>query len=195
LVVLEDGVPIMATDPWLIGSCYRRSWWLERPPTPAEIDLVRETRLLYVTHSHPDHLHFPSIRHLGTAKTFLSPNFPGYPVPEYLEGKGHSAITLRPFRWYRLSVGVWVAFAQVPIDDLILVIDTPSAVIVNLNDSYPSKRLLAAIGRRLVAPGKKVVVLKSHSPGLPLGQPVQGDLQGHRGTLDIADGGLFQAVR
>ena len=125
---------------------------------------MREARFLYVTHSHPDHLHFPSIRHLGTAKTFLSPNFPGYPVPEYLEGEGHSAITLRPFRWYRLSDEVRVAFAQVPIDDSILVIDTPSAVIVNLNDSYPSKRLLAAIGRRLVAPGKKVVVLKSHSP-------------------------------
>ena len=157
-------MPIIATDPWLIGSCYWRSWWLERSPTPAEIDLVRDARFIYVTHSHPDHLHFPSIRHLGTAKTFLSPNFPGYPVPGYLERQGHSAITLQPFRWYRLSAEVRVAFAQVPIDDSILVIDTPRAVVVNVNDSYPSKRLLKAIGRQLLSPGKKVVVLKSYSP-------------------------------
>ena len=134
------------------------------PPTPAEIDLVRDARFIYVTHSHPDHLHFPSIRHLRAAKTFLSPNFPGYPVPGYLEGEGHAAITLRPFRWYRLGAEVRVAFAQVPIDDSILVIDTPSAAIVNINDSYPPRRLLKAIGRRLLAPGKKVVVLKSYSP-------------------------------
>ncbi len=152
LVVLENGVPIIATDPWLIGSCYWRSWWLERNPTPAEIDLVRDARFIYVTHSHPDHLHLPSIRHLRAAKTFLSPNFPGYPVPGYLEREGHSAITLQPFRWYRLSAEVLVAFAQVPIDDSILVIDTPGAVVVNINDSYPSKRLFKAIGRQLLSP-------------------------------------------
>jgi hypothetical protein len=35
LVVSENGRPVLATDPWLIGSTYWRSWWLEKYPTPA----------------------------------------------------------------------------------------------------------------------------------------------------------------
>jgi UDP-MurNAc hydroxylase len=57
MLVLADGVPLVATDPWLIGSAYWRSWWLEKYPTADEIDLVRRARCLYVPHSHPDHFH------------------------------------------------------------------------------------------------------------------------------------------
>lgn len=42
LLVLEDGVPLVATDPWLIGSTYWRRYWLEKYPSPGEVDLVRE---------------------------------------------------------------------------------------------------------------------------------------------------------
>jgi hypothetical protein len=52
----------------------------------------------------------------------------------------------------------------VPIDASILVVDTPSAVTVNANDAVPREALLREIRRRLIAPAKRVVVLKSHSP-------------------------------
>ena len=83
LVLFEDGRPLLATDPWLVGSVYWRSWWLERYPTAEELDLIAATRYLYVTHSHPDHFHPPSLRRLGRPHT-LHPTLPYYPVPDYL---------------------------------------------------------------------------------------------------------------
>ena len=67
LLILENGEPILATDPWLIGSVYWRSWWLEKYPSEDDIDVVRRSRYLYITHSHLDHFHWPSLRRLGPA--------------------------------------------------------------------------------------------------------------------------------
>lgn len=163
LIVEENGVPLLATDPWLIGSNYWRSWWLEKYPTQEEIEEVKNAKEIYVTHSHPDHLHLPSLRKLG-ARTVMHPYFPHYKVPPYLESVGFKSKIMTPWKWYPLSSTVRVASVPVPIDDSIIVIDSPSAVVVNINDSMPRKNLLSLVKKRLVIPGKKVVVLKSYSP-------------------------------
>jgi hypothetical protein len=163
LLLLADGDPLVATDPWLLGSVYWRSWWLERNPSDADIDLVRRARHLYVTHSHPDHFHWPSLRRLGPRRV-LHPRFPRYPVPSFLEQHGYPSEILEPWQWYRIGHGVRMASVPVPVDDSILVIDCPAATIVNLNDSSPIRRLLERVRRELVAPGKPVIVLRSYSP-------------------------------
>ena len=33
-----DASPLLLTDPWLIGSVYWRSWWLQNYPSEAELD-------------------------------------------------------------------------------------------------------------------------------------------------------------
>ena len=163
LLVLEDGVPLVATDPWLIGSNYWRSWWLEKYPSEAEIDLVRRAKALYVTHSHPDHFHWPSLRRLGPRET-LHPTAPGYVVPDFLRGEGYPARVLEPWRWCEVSGQVRIASVPVPINDSMLVVDTPHAVIVDINDCSPRTALLRLVAERLLAPGKRVIVLKSYSP-------------------------------
>src|SRR4051812_28213374 len=87
LVVFEDGVPLVATDPWLIGSVYFRSWWLEKYPTPEELNAVKDAKFVYVTHSHPDHFHYPTLRSLGRPST-LHPHFPRYEVTGFLASNG-----------------------------------------------------------------------------------------------------------
>lgn len=163
LLILENGIPILATDPWLVGSNYWRSWWLEKYPTESEIALVKSSKEIYITHSHPDHFHWPSLRRLGR-RPILHPKLPGYTVPGFLENHGYSGRSLNPWQWYALSDGVRVASIPVPIDDSILVIDTPDSVVININDSSPRRGLLQAIRKRLISPGKRVVVLKSYSP-------------------------------
>ena len=116
LLILEDGEPIIATDPWLIGSVYWRSWWLEKYPSDADIDLVRRSRFLYVTHSHVDHFHWPSLRRLGPHRV-LHPAFPNYSVPDFLESHGFRNRTLTPLTWYSLSDNVRVASVLVPFDE------------------------------------------------------------------------------
>ena len=163
LLILEDGEPIVATDPWLIGSVYWRSWWLEKYPSDGDIDLVRRSRFLYVTHSHVDHFHWPSLRRLGPHRV-LHPAFPNYSVPGFLESHGFRNRTLTPLAWYSLSDNVRVCSVPVPFDDSLLIIDTPDAVIFNINDAAPRRVLLERIRAKFNPAGKTAIALKSYSP-------------------------------
>ncbi|MDQ4143634.1 MAG: MBL fold metallo-hydrolase [Actinomycetota bacterium] len=163
LLLLEDGIPVVATDPWVIGSAYWRSWWLEKYPTDEEIDLVRNSRCLYVTHSHPDHFHWPSLRHIGTRPIALA-KFPRHSMPDFLGSHGYEVTILDPWRWHGVTDEVRIASIPVPIDDSILVVDTPNTTIVNVNDANPRQAILACIRDRLCARAKPIVLLKSYSP-------------------------------
>ncbi len=163
LVVLEEGVPLLATDPWLIGSVYWRSWWLEKYPSAADIGQVRMAKALYITHTHPDHFHLPSLRRIGK-RPIIVPRFPRSTLADYLKREGYDVEVLKPWCWYALSSQVRVASVPVPIDDSIIVIDTPKATIVNLNDAMPVDALTRTIRDRLVARGKARVMLKSYAP-------------------------------
>jgi hypothetical protein len=162
LLLTEGGRPLLATDPWLIGSVYWRSWWLERYPDVAEMAAVAAAPYVYITHSHPDHFHPPTLRRLGSPLT-LHPAFPNYPVPEFLRSHGMAARTLEPCRWYSLSDQVSIMSVPTFLDDSILVIDTPLATVINANDSNPSPQMLSVIREKLVK-RDRVVVLKSYSP-------------------------------
>ena len=163
LVVLEDGKPLVATDPWLTGPAYWCSWWLERYPTAEEVDLVKRAEHIYLTHSHPDHFHYRSLKLIGP-RPILHPQFPRYSLAEFLEGDGFPGRVLEPWQWYELSARVRIASIPVPVDDSVLVIDTPGAVVVNMNDAYPQQRMLEAIRNRMCSGEKPVVVLKSYAP-------------------------------
>jgi UDP-MurNAc hydroxylase len=163
LMILEDGAPILATDPWLIGSVYWRSWWLEKYPSEADIEQVRKARFLYITHCHLDHFHWPSLRRLGPHRV-LHPAFPGYPIPGFLQSRGFRNWTLEPLTWYALSDNVRVASVPVPVDDSILIVDTPNAVIFNINDGAPRRVLLERIRKTFNPAGKTAIALKSYSP-------------------------------
>jgi SAM-dependent methyltransferase len=162
LVVLENGEPLIATDPWLVGSVYWRSWWLDQYPTPEEFDLIAAARHVYITHSHPDHFHPPTLRRMGNPHT-LHPAFPHYPVPDYLRDNGMQANRLHPFRRYALTGDVSIMSVPTFLDDSILVIETPDASVIDVNDSNPSSQVLALL-REHLTPKKLVVVLKSYSP-------------------------------
>ena len=75
LVVEHDGVRVVC-DPWLIGSCYWRSWWNFPEPDP---EMVRglAPQFIYLTHLHWDHFHGPSLKKLFDPKTtILIPKVP-----------------------------------------------------------------------------------------------------------------------
>lgn len=163
LVLFENDVPLIATDPWLIGSAYWRSWWLEKYPTKQEFEQVAEAKHLYYTHSHPDHFHYPTLRKLGKPST-LHPHFPRYELSGFLRSEGFPVKELEPWSWYDLSDSVQIASIPVPIDDSILILDTPNAYIANLNDSVPRIGLLRFIRREMFKEDKPLIMLKSYSP-------------------------------
>jgi UDP-MurNAc hydroxylase len=60
LRVNADGCELLC-DPWLVGSCYWRSWW-NYPPVPKDLVASLKPDFIYLTHIHWDHFQAPSLR-------------------------------------------------------------------------------------------------------------------------------------
>jgi UDP-MurNAc hydroxylase len=67
LAVEHNGTRLVC-DPWLVGSCYWRSWWNFPEPDPALI-VNLAPQFLYLSHLHWDHFHGPSLKKLFDRKT------------------------------------------------------------------------------------------------------------------------------
>ena len=160
------GDPVLFTDPWVTGSCYWRSWWLQSYPSKALVDELAHVKFCFITHEHPDHFHTASIRLLGTGIHFLSPDLPQEHIARYLSGQGYTASVVPAFRWKAIHRDVRILSIPLFNDDSVLLVDTPDAVIVNLNDAKPRARQLRQLCRWLDAalPSKTRILLSSYSP-------------------------------
>ncbi|HEX2899246.1 MAG TPA: MBL fold metallo-hydrolase, partial [Bacteroidia bacterium] len=98
----DDGSPILLTDPWLIGSTYWRSWWLQNYPQPDLLAELSKAQFVYITHEHMDHFHPPSIRKLGTGPTYIVPALPQEQMALYLGEQGFKTKIAEPLQWHRL---------------------------------------------------------------------------------------------
>jgi UDP-MurNAc hydroxylase len=117
LLAEHDEVSIVC-DPWLIGSCYWRSWWNFPEPDPALIDNLAP-QFIYLTHLHWDHFHGPSLKKLFDPKTtILVPKVPTLRMVQDLQWLGFRDIVEIPhgtsvrlskdfeLRSYQFGVGV-----------------------------------------------------------------------------------------
>lgn len=62
-MLIEHAGTRLVCDPWLLGSCYWRSWWNFPEPDRELISNLRAD-FVYLTHLHWDHFHGPSLRKL-----------------------------------------------------------------------------------------------------------------------------------
>ena len=156
--------PLLATDPWLLGSVYWRSWWLQHYPSAEEIDWLAKSSCIYITHEHPDHFHMPSIRRLGKSPKYLFPALAERGYLDHMAHQGYRAEAVTPLQWRAIADGV--SFLSIPVwnDDSLLLIDTPATLILNLNDAKPLPPVLRAIRRAADRIGKPRVLLCSYSP-------------------------------
>jgi len=120
-------------------------------------------RWVYVTHEHPDHFHMPSIRRLGTAPTYLFPALSARGYLAHTRDKGFRAEIVPALLWQPLGGGVAILSWPLWNDDSILVIDTPSALILNLNDAKPLPSVIRSLRRLADRAGKPRVLLASYS--------------------------------
>lgn len=172
-MVLRDdaGKPLFCTDPWLIGSTYWRSWWLQNYPTPEEMADLSTVPYAYITHEHMDHFHPPSLRKLGKNPTYLAPALPQEQIANFLTEKGFNSKALAPLTWHKLHDTVSVLSIPLPNDDSVLLVHTPKAFIVNFNDAKPMKYQVKRIRKYVEeqrAKGKKIILLNSYSPASPV---------------------------
>lgn len=77
---IRCGVHRILTDPWLEGPAFTRGWWLAHLPPPDWPDRLARADVVYLSHSHSDHLHLPTLTRLAIENpdvTVLVPDLPG----------------------------------------------------------------------------------------------------------------------
>jgi len=157
---IETGAERILVDPWLSGSCYWRSWW-HFPPNAELLPEYFNPDVVYVSHHHFDHFHYPSLRRISRTARVLIPRFAVDVSRHELDHLGFEDITELPHgEVMTLPSGTRLASYQYGPDDSALVVERDGIVLADMNDckiNGPSvKPLLKTFGR-------PTFLFKSHS--------------------------------
>jgi len=126
---------VLATDPWLVGTCYFGSWALDHALTPEQIANAVNSDYIWISHGHPDHMHHESLDLMPAGKKFLLPDHYDPEIKNFLTDKGFQVTVLKYREWFRVSPTVEVLCIDNINQDAILVIRLGDALLINLNDS------------------------------------------------------------
>ncbi|HLG85817.1 MAG TPA: hypothetical protein VKZ79_01315 [Alphaproteobacteria bacterium] len=133
--LFDESGPVLATDPWLVGTCYFGSWALDHALTPEQIANVVNSKFIWISHGHPDHLHHQSLDLLPRGKKILLPDHYDSEIHNFLIERGFD-VTVLPYRkWFRVSPQIEVMCLDNINQDAILVVRLGDALLINLNDS------------------------------------------------------------
>ena len=150
LVFYEDGHPVLATDPWLTGTCYYGSWGFDRPVTAAELAAVQNAPYVWISHGHPDHLHLESLALLSRQTKILLPDHYTAEIAEVVKQQGFEIEIMRYRQWRQLSPRLRCLCIDNENQDGVLVVEADGRLVVDLNDSplYGEERFLRDLTRR-----------------------------------------------
>jgi len=157
---VETSAGTILVDPWLLGSCYWRSWWHFPPSAEVKPEWFNPD-YIYLTHHHFDHFHYPSMRRMDRRVHVLVPRF-GVDVMEgEVRGLGFGRVTELPHgQVAELGNGVRVASFQYGFDDTSFVIADGDDVLVDVNDCKIRGRSLERVVETF---GRPTFVFKSYS--------------------------------
>ena len=157
---VETSGPTILVDPWLFGSCYWRSWWLD-PPNDELAPEVLAPDFVYLTHHHADHLHYPSMRRLDSGAHVLAPRFGVDVMATEIRSLGFDRVSeLAHGQVLELGGGVRMASYQYGFDDTTVVIADGDDVLVDINDSKIRGRSVQQV---LDTFGRPRFLFKTHS--------------------------------
>ena len=138
-------------DPWLVGSCYWRSWW-NFPRAVFDEREMAAVDAVILSHQHWDHWHGPSLRKLFAGKPVLIPD-----EPALRSGRDLQTIGFRDVR--RLPHGKTVEIGALRItlyqfgryvNDAAIVVEGDGVTLLNANDAkiagWPLRHLVARHG-------------------------------------------------
>jgi UDP-MurNAc hydroxylase len=157
---VETSGPSILVDPWLSGSAGWRSWW-QYPPSAPLLPEWLAPDYLYLTHHHPDHFHYPSMRRLDRGTRVLIPRFGVERMEQELRSLGFEHVReLDHGAMCELAPGVRVASYQYGFDDTLFAIADGERVVIDANDCKIRGMAMRQVRRDF---GRPDVLLKSHS--------------------------------
>jgi UDP-MurNAc hydroxylase len=159
---VESGGITLLTDPWLFGKAFNQGWALLSPAATVpweKIDYV------WISHQHPDHLHFPTLKSLPPQEknrlTMLYQKHASQRIPKVLRGMGYpnvQEVTLN--KWISLRGGVEVMCGSAGSMDSWIAVRAEGVNVLNLNDCVIEPAHLAYISKLV---GKVTVLLTQFS--------------------------------
>lgn len=133
-LVVHDGRPVLATDPWLSGPAYFGSWGLSHEIPEQQLASIRACDYLWVSHGHPDHLSWPSLETLADRRILL-PDHLGGRIFRTLRGAGFDVAIASDREWMQLSPRVRVMSISDIYQDAVLLVDLDGVLVINANDA------------------------------------------------------------
>ena len=159
-VFVESEGRSLIVDPWLVGSCYWRSWW-HYPPIETVDEAWFEPDYIYLTHHHFDHFHYPSLRRMNKRATVYIPRFGVDFMAGELRDLGFtSVVEMDHGVTHPLEGSFEITSYQAGFDDSALIVKDNTAVLADFNDAKIRGRALDQI---LDAHGSPTFLLKNHS--------------------------------
>jgi UDP-MurNAc hydroxylase len=147
-------------DPWLSGSAGWRSWWQYPPSADLRPEWLAPD-FLYLTHHHPDHFHYPSMRRIHRDTQVLIPRFGVRKMEAELRSLGFTRIReIDHAEVVELAPDVRVASYQYGFDDTLFAIADGEDVLIDANDCKIRGLPMRQVRRTF---GRPTFLLKSHS--------------------------------
>lgn len=123
-------------DPWLLGSCYWRSWWNFPRVEVDEASLAR-TDAVVISHIHWDHWHGHTLKKFFAGKPILVPDEPGLRSEADLRACGFDDVRRAPHA-RAVQVGdIKITMYQfgLLLNDSAIVIEADGVTLLNANDA------------------------------------------------------------
>lgn len=135
LLIESDSGKKVLCDPWLLSSCYWRSWW-NYPPVSKELISDLQPDVIYMTHIHWDHFHGPSLKKFSKDVKILVPKGNFDRCKRDLRGLGfHNVHEMKHAESYKIDDSFQITSYQFGIFlDSAPVIECDGQTLLNLND-------------------------------------------------------------
>jgi len=137
-LIAYDNAPILSTDPWLglDHYAYFGSWFLPYEiPNNLKKDMIN-SKYIFFSHGHPDHLNADSLHQFKKNKIILGDHV-GNRIYEDLKNQGFDVELLGERIWTKLSKHISVMSISTKIQDTVLLIKVKNDIYINLNDAGP----------------------------------------------------------
>ena len=164
-MMVRSGDTRVIIDPWLLGSCYWRSWW-NFPRAQFDPDELAQVDAVVISHIHWDHWHGPTLKRFFRSKPIIVPDEPGLRSRRDLESlrlgpiqaaRHGETIKIGPISLTLYQFGLFL-------NDAAIVIEADGHAVLNANDA----KLAGSVLKRIVARhGPFDLAMRSHSSANP----------------------------
>jgi len=159
--LIKTDLHAVVIDPWLVGSCYWRSWW-NYPQVELDESELAAVDAVVISHIHWDHWHGPSLKRFFKGKRIIIPDEPGLRSETDLRAIGFQDIVRVPHAG-SVDVGdIRLTLYQfgLYLNDAAVVAEAQGVKILDANDA---KIAGAALGQLTRCHGRFDFAMRSHS--------------------------------